>query len=119
MPGEVVLDSVCRNFSKPASPIIAQMFNFLNLGFEGYRRIAQKDLRNARFLSRALDQTYFTVLSNVHIPVKGDALNDRAGDSPESYEAGLPVVAFRLVFFRIIHKPGPLWFSFLGFRIGL
>lgn len=38
------------------------MFNFLNLGFEGYRRIAQADLANARMLSRALDSTqYFSV----------------------------------------------------------
>ena len=50
-----------RNFSKPASPIIAQMFNFLNLGFEGYKKIAYKGLRNARLLSRALEKTYFTV----------------------------------------------------------
>jgi len=53
--------SYTLNFSKPASPIVAQMFNFLNLGFEGYRRIALKDLKNARLLSRALDNTYFTV----------------------------------------------------------
>lgn len=51
----------CSNFSKPAAPVIAQMFNFLNLGFEGYKRIAAKDLRNARVLSRALDSTYFKV----------------------------------------------------------
>jgi len=50
-----------RNFSKPASPIIAQMFNFLNLGFEGYKKIAYKGLRNARLLSQALEKTYFTV----------------------------------------------------------
>jgi len=37
------------------------MFNFLNLGFEGYKRIASKDLRNARVLSRALENTYFKV----------------------------------------------------------
>ena len=50
-----------RNFSKPAAPVFAQMFNFLNLGFEGYKKIAYKDLRNARLLSRALENTYFTV----------------------------------------------------------
>ena len=49
------------NFSKPAAPVIAQMFNFLNLGFDGYRKIAWKDLRNARMLSKALESTYFTV----------------------------------------------------------
>jgi glutamate/tyrosine decarboxylase-like PLP-dependent enzyme len=37
------------------------MFNFLNLGFEGFKRIAIKDLRNARMLSRALDASYFKV----------------------------------------------------------
>ena len=50
------------NFSKPAAPIIAQMFNFLNLGFQGYRDVAFKDLRNARLLARALEGTgYFKV----------------------------------------------------------
>ena len=77
------------------------MFNFLNLGFEGYRRIAQKDLRNARLLSRALDRTYFKVLSSIHVPVKGDVLED-VGDNPESYQAGLPVVAFRFVIFLVL-----------------
>jgi len=74
------------------------MFNFLNLGMEGYQRIARKDLRNARLLSRALDNTYFTVLSNIHVLAKKKnplaALNND-NDKPESYEAGLPVVAFR------------------------
>jgi len=38
------------------------MFNFLNLGFDGYRRIAQADLANARLLSRALEGSgYYTV----------------------------------------------------------
>lgn len=37
------------------------MYNFLNLGWEGYRKIAIKDLRNARMLSRALEKTYFKV----------------------------------------------------------
>ena len=53
--------SYTLNFSKPAAPIVAQMYNFLNLGYEGYRRIAIKDLRNARMLSRALEKTYFKV----------------------------------------------------------
>jgi len=83
------------NFSKPAAPVFAQMFNFLNLGFEGYKKIAYKDLRNARLLSRALEKTYFTVLSDVHRPIaKSNTSNDI--DNPECYEAGLPVVAFKL-----------------------
>jgi glutamate decarboxylase len=54
--------TTCSNFSKPAAPVIAQMYNFLNLGFEGYKRIATKDLRNARMLSKALENTYFKVI---------------------------------------------------------
>jgi glutamate decarboxylase len=109
-----------RNFSKPAAPIIAQMFNFLNLGFEGYKKIAYKDLRNARMLSRALESTYFKVqdpnfylldsvilirfqvLSNIHRPAGGvlphQGTHSRHGnghdDDPEHFNAGLPVVAF-------------------------
>ena len=37
------------------------MYNFLNLGFDGYQQIINKDLRNARMLARALENTYFTV----------------------------------------------------------
>lgn len=101
--------SYTLNFSRPSAPILgglplslrdlfrclalnavvsssfpaAQMFNFLNLGFQGYRSIAQAgeyicylcfdicvdlnmwvDLTNARMLSRALEaSTYFTVRS--------------------------------------------------------
>ncbi|KAF8908628.1 glutamate decarboxylase [Gymnopilus junonius] len=88
--------SFTLNFSKPAAPVIAQMFNFLNLGFEGYKRIAYKDLRNARTLSRALESTYFKVLSNIHIPLKPENHRNEHSDDPETYHSGLPVVAFRL-----------------------
>ncbi|KXN86662.1 Glutamate decarboxylase [Leucoagaricus sp. SymC.cos] len=89
------------NFSKPAAPVIAQMYNFLNLGFEGYKAIAVKDLRNSRMLSRALENSYFTVLSNIHTPlasksVLGRGLGEEDSDDPQNYEPGLPVVAFRL-----------------------
>ncbi|KAF8345437.1 glutamate decarboxylase [Amanita rubescens] len=83
------------NFSKPAAPVISQMFNFLNLGFDGYRSIARKDLRNARMLSRALEGSYFTVFSDIHKPISDQAVEAHP-DDPESYQKGLPVVSFRL-----------------------
>ena len=59
--------SFSLNFSRPAAPIIAQYFNFLHLGFQGYRRVALTDLRNARLLARALERSgYYFVLSDVH-----------------------------------------------------
>lgn len=92
------------------------------VGFEGYRRIAHADLRNARVLSRALELSgYYTVssyylspflqltvcrqvLSNIHKPLgttKGlaqtllDAATGYDEDDAEFYERGLPVVSFR------------------------
>lgn len=96
--------SFSLNFSRPAAPIIAQYFNLLNLGFEGYRNIALNDLKNARLLSRALEASgYFTCLSNVHKPVSllsgaiegGKSAVTGLSDSVENYEPSLPVVAFR------------------------
>ena len=59
--------SFSLNFSRPAAPIIAQYFNLLHLGFEGYRAIGLADMKNARMLSRALEKSgYYTVLSDIH-----------------------------------------------------
>lgn len=102
--------SFSLNFSRPAAPIIAQYFNFLHLGFEGYRAVALDDLKNARLLSRALERTgWYTVLSDIHRPKSSSSLDD---DDPEvcfrsshhfiiqmsplqTYTEGLPVVSFR------------------------
>lgn len=78
--------SFSLNFSRPAHPIIAQYFNLLHLGFEvnssarevatslispqGYRNVALQDMKNARLLSRALENSgYYKVLSDIHRPV--------------------------------------------------
>jgi len=94
--------SFSLNFSRPAHPIIAQYFNFLHLGFRGYREIALTDLKNARTLSRALEKTgYFTVLSDIHRSVGGaggvstTSAHRVDEEDIELYEPGLPVVAFR------------------------
>ncbi|KAG9318391.1 glutamate decarboxylase [Chiua virens] len=85
--------SFSLNFSRPAAPIIAQYFNFLHLGFEGYRSVALDDLKNARVLSRALERTgWYTVLSDIHRPKSDSALDE---ENTETYQDGLPVVSFR------------------------
>ncbi|SAM86190.1 related to GAD1-glutamate decarboxylase [Ustilago bromivora] len=107
------------NFSRPAHPVIGQLFNFINLGFEGYKRVMQADLQNARLLSRALEKSeYYEVLSEIHKPLPtpsstataaAGAIKDAASKvtgshthqhpmdehSAEFYCPGLPVVAFR------------------------
>ncbi|THV01735.1 glutamate decarboxylase, partial [Dendrothele bispora CBS 962.96] len=92
--------SFSLNFSRPAAPIVAQYFNFIHLGFEGYRNVALNDLRNARLLSRALERSgYYTVLSDIHRKIGGAqaSIKDAIGveDDVELYEPGLPVVSFR------------------------
>jgi len=85
--------SFSLNFSRPAAPIIAQYFNLVHLGFEGYRRVALDDLKNARLLSRALEGTgYYTVLSDVHRKLDGSHGEE---EDVEVYHPGLPVVSFR------------------------
>jgi glutamate decarboxylase len=90
------------NFSRPAHPIIAQYYNLIHLGFEGYRAVALNDLKNARIFARALEASgYYSVLSDIHRSVgsKGisaitQAVGLREADV-ELYEPGLPVVSFR------------------------
>ncbi|KAJ1024137.1 hypothetical protein NDA16_002976 [Ustilago loliicola] len=101
------------NFSRPAHPVIGQLFNFINLGFDGYRSVMQADLQNARLLSRALEKSgYYEVLSEIHkpatsSPVSAAGVIKQAGakltshnreineHSAESYRPGLPAVSFR------------------------
>lgn len=93
------------NFSRPAAPVIGQLFNFLNLGFQGYRRVMQADLQNARLLARALEKSgLYEVLSDIHHPVGASGIAHdvakkigAAGDdtAAEYYVPGLPVVSFR------------------------
>ncbi len=77
--------SFSLNFSRPAAPIIAQYFNLLHLGFEGYRAVALNDLQNARLLSRALERSgYYHVLSDIHRPFGGgEAAKDFDEESVE------------------------------------
>lgn len=108
--------SFSLNFSRPAAPIIAQYFNLLHLGFEGYRAIGLADMKNARLFSRALEKTgYYTVLSDIH-RAQGAAHQEGIDSSDievrhlycnlyilkvyrlicyQAYEPGLPVIAFR------------------------
>lgn len=96
--------SFSLNFSRPAAPIIAQYFNLIHLGFAGYRAVALQDLQNARLFSRALELSgYYTVLSDIHRPVGSSGVVAEAAKrvvgvdetDVETYEPGLPVIAFR------------------------
>ena len=91
------------NFSRPGAPILAQYFNFIHFGREGYKQIQDNDLINARILSEALEETgYFECVSDIHRrrgklgkqkhPEDAKIISSDAKD----YNEGLPVVAFKL-----------------------
>src|ERR1700742_2016436 len=42
------------NFSRPGSQVVAQYYNFLRLGFEGYRRVQQASRDVARYLADSI-----------------------------------------------------------------
>ncbi|KAL9595548.1 MAG: hypothetical protein Q9219_006378 [cf. Caloplaca sp. 3 TL-2023] len=97
-------ESYTLNFSRPGAQIIAQYYNLIHLGFDGFRSIMENCLANARLLSKALEKTaWYVCVSDIHRR-KGEhvymgaeevAYGDE-GETSAQYNAGLPVVAFRL-----------------------
>jgi len=96
------------NFSRPAAQVVAQYYNFLNLGREGYTSIMRNSLHNARLLSKALEASgWYTCVSDIHRKrgvfggARGESETDKKADlsvnedDPDLYNPGLPVVAFR------------------------
>ncbi|KAI4123961.1 MAG: hypothetical protein LQ338_005038, partial [Usnochroma carphineum] len=95
-------ESYTLNFSRPGAQVIAQYYNLIHLGFEGFRRIMENCLANARLLSKALEKTgWYVCVSDIHRK-RGDHVyrgpeEVEYGDEEETsaeYNAGLPVVAF-------------------------
>ena len=97
-------ESYTLNFSRPGAQIIAQYYNLIHLGFEGFRAIMENCLTNARLLSKALEATeWYTCVSDIHrkkgeFTFKGthEAVFGSDDETSADYNAGLPVVAFRL-----------------------
>ncbi|KAH8595202.1 glutamate decarboxylase-like protein [Bisporella sp. PMI_857] len=95
-------ESYTLNFSRPGAQIIAQYFNLIHLGFEGYRSIMENCLSNARLLSKSLEATnWYTCVSDIHREKRTfkfnplDTVFSKEGETSADYNAGLPVVAFR------------------------
>lgn len=95
-------ESYTLNFSRPGAQIIAQYYNLIHLGFEGFRNIMENCLANARLLSKALEKTgWYVCVSDIHRKrgehnYKGAAEIEygEEGETSAEYNAGLPVVAF-------------------------
>jgi glutamate/tyrosine decarboxylase-like PLP-dependent enzyme len=52
-----VEETYTLNFSRPGAHVVAQYYNFIHLGFDGYAAVQQKSLQNARFISVAIEAT--------------------------------------------------------------
>jgi glutamate decarboxylase len=50
-------------FSRPGAHVVAQYYNFIHLGFDGYAAVQKKCLQTARFISIALEGTGCIFLS--------------------------------------------------------
>jgi glutamate decarboxylase len=91
-------ESFTLNFSRPGAHVIGQYYNLVHLGFNGYREVMEHMLSNARLLSNALEaSSWYRCVSNIHRKKGVFELTSKAyvaGDTSESYNPGLPVVAF-------------------------
>ncbi|KAI9721788.1 MAG: hypothetical protein M1812_002123 [Candelaria pacifica] len=96
-------ESYTLNFSRPGAQVIAQYFNLVHLGFEGFRAIMENALANARLLSKTLEATgWYVCVSDIHrkrgeFQFNGtkEAVYGKDDETSADYNAGLPVVAFR------------------------
>jgi len=68
------------NFSKGASQIIAQYYQLIRLGFEGYKMIMENCRSNARVLAECMERTgKFKILSkDIGVPVVAFSLKDNS-----------------------------------------
>lgn len=66
------------NFSKGASQIIAQYYQLIRLGFEGYKNIMENCRDNAKMLKEEIEKTgkFEVVSKNVGVPVVAFSLKD-------------------------------------------
>ncbi|KAK9795484.1 hypothetical protein WJX73_003546 [Symbiochloris irregularis] len=79
--------SFTLNFSKGASMIVAQYYQFLRLGFDGYRRIMTNLQAVAKRMTLALEATgHFKILStDLSVPLVAFSINKRVDKDGKSH----------------------------------
>ncbi|RLN98363.1 hypothetical protein BBJ28_00011846 [Nothophytophthora sp. Chile5] len=69
--------SFTLNFSKGAGNVIAQYYNLMRFGFDGYRCIMEASMKNADYLrEELLDTGLFTIVDKAHMPLVAFSLKD-------------------------------------------
>ncbi|CAJ2667233.1 unnamed protein product [Trifolium pratense] len=66
------------NFSKGSSQIIAQYYQFIRLGFEGYKNVMENCLENTRVLKEGIEKTgrFKIVSKDIGVPLVAFSLKD-------------------------------------------
>ncbi len=82
------MPTMAINFSRSASQIIGQYYNFLRFGFEGYRKIHKRTHDVAVYLAKAVEMTgYFEVYNDgARLPIVCYTLKDGANVSWTLYD---------------------------------
>ena len=82
------LPTMAINFSRSASQIIGQYYNFLRYGFEGYRRIHQRTKDVAMYLSKEIENMGLFEIYNdgENLPIVCFKLKDDANVNWTSYD---------------------------------
>ncbi|KAK1931072.1 Glutamate decarboxylase [Phytophthora citrophthora] len=69
--------SFTLNFFKGAGNVVAQYYNLLRFGFDGYLRIMEASMENAAFPRKALiDTGLFNIVDKAHMPLVAFSLKD-------------------------------------------
>jgi len=65
-------ESFTLNFSKPASAILAQYYNFIRLGFEGYKEVMSESMSTANYLRQALKKLHCPIADSTSTTTRSD-----------------------------------------------
>ena len=82
------MPTIAINFSRSASQIIGQYYNFIRLGREGYRRIQQKTQDVAHYLAKEIEKTgrFFIYHDGSDLPVVCYTIKEKTGQEWTLYD---------------------------------
>lgn len=92
------------NFSRPGFQVIHQYFNFMSMGFNGYKEHFRKSIFVARAFSYGLLKSeklkgHIDIVSCIHKKIENGSIPENVNDyliNYKDYSPGIPLVAFKL-----------------------
>lgn len=92
------------NFSRPGFQVIHQYFNFMSMGFDGFKKHFRKSIFVARAFSYGLLKSSklkcnIEIVSSIHKKIEDNSIPGNVNDyliNYKDYNPGIPLVAFKL-----------------------